>query len=48
MGETSVSDEPVAVLDEPDAEGLAPDADELADEQPEPDSRTSPDEPAAS
>jgi hypothetical protein len=48
MVETSVSDEPVAVLDEPDAEGLAPDADELADEQPEPGSRTSPDEPAAS
>ncbi len=34
--------------DEPEDEGIAPEADELADEQPEPDSRTSPDEPAAS
>jgi hypothetical protein len=48
MVETTLSDELFEVLDEPGAEGLAPEADELADEQPEPDSRTSPDEPAAS
>jgi hypothetical protein len=47
MVETSPSDELAAVLDEPDAEGIAPEGDELADEQPEPDSRTSPDEPSA-
>jgi hypothetical protein len=48
MVETSPSDELAAVLDEPDGDGVAPEADELADEQPEPDSRISPDEPSAS
>jgi hypothetical protein len=48
MVDTSLNTDGVALQGEPDADGLEPSADELADERPEPDSRTSPDQPAAS
>jgi hypothetical protein len=48
MPEEAVITEPAVDAGDAEPEDFPPDADELADEQPEPDSRMTPDEPPAS
>jgi hypothetical protein len=48
MPEEAVITEPAVDAGDAELEDFPPDADELADEQPEPDSRMTPDEPPAS